>query len=179
MEKVLNCVWDLFFFLRKQMVSCLDLFLYGSSEVLHCLWLLATDLELFNEVRFLRFGMPVTRKSLVKAAAKCFFFVKGQFALAMFTAVFLSCVSAAGLLYCKAFNEWRPYVSCIYVLIGYSLQCFYAKFVSHPLLTWHWQSLCKPDLLPFQNHMRVKIEEVDSEQIQNSSSKFEINLSEV
>lgn len=43
------------------MVLCLDLFLYGSSEVLHCLLLIAMDLHLFSEVRFLRFGMCVTR----------------------------------------------------------------------------------------------------------------------
>lgn len=35
------------------MVLCLDLFPYGYSEVLHCLWLSAVGLDLFSEVRFL------------------------------------------------------------------------------------------------------------------------------
>lgn len=52
----------------------------------------------------------------VKAAAECFF-VKGQFAVAMLTDVFLLCASDADLLYCKTFNEWWPYVISMYYLV--------------------------------------------------------------
>lgn len=36
----------------------------------------------------------------------------------------------------------------------------------------------KSDLLPFRNHMRLKIEKVRSEKIENSSSEFKVNFSE-
>lgn len=118
----------------------------------------------------------------VKAAAECFF-VKGQSAVAMLTDVFLPCVSDADLLYRKTFNEWRPYVISLYCLvIPYNVfmqSWLVTQFVhgvdnhSVGLINIH----CKPDLLPFQNHMRLKIEKVRSEKVENSS-KFKINLSE-
>jgi len=50
------------------------------------------------------------------------FFVKGQFAVTVLADVFLSCVLDADLLYCKTFNEWRPYVlSMYYLLIPYNV----------------------------------------------------------
>lgn len=102
------------FFPRKQMVLCLDLFLYGSSEVLHCWWLLAMDLDLFSEVRFLRLGMCVMRKSLLQLLPKAVF-VKGQFAIVVLTDVFLlPCVSAPDLVCCKTFNEQRPCAILMY-----------------------------------------------------------------
>lgn len=74
------------------------------------------ELDLFSEVRFLEIWNVCEEEISVKAAAKCFF-VKGHFAVAMLTDVFLSCVSDADLLHCKAFNEWRPYVMSLYYLL--------------------------------------------------------------
>lgn len=74
------------------------------------------ELDLFSEVRFLEIWNVCEEEISVKAAAKCFF-VKGHFAVAMLTDVFLSYVSDADLLHCKAFNEWRPYVISMYYLV--------------------------------------------------------------
>lgn len=90
------------------MVLCLDLFLYGSSEVLYCLLLLAMDLDLFSEVRLLGFGIYVMKKSLFQLLPNAVF-MKGQFAVAMLGDVFLlSYISAPDLVCCKTFNEWKP-----------------------------------------------------------------------
>lgn len=66
------------------------------------------DLYVFGEVRLLRFGICVTRKSLLQVLPNAVF-VKGQFAVEMLTGVFLlSFVSAPDLVCCETFNEQRP-----------------------------------------------------------------------
>lgn len=72
------------------------------------------DLYLFSEVRLLRFGMCVTRKSLLQVLPNAVF-MKGQFVVVMLTDVLqLSCVSAPDLVCCKTFNEQRPGAMLMY-----------------------------------------------------------------
>lgn len=134
------------FFLKKQMIWCLDLYMVG---VKCYMWRLAMELGLFSDLWFFRFGMCVTRRSLVKLLPNAFFFFCDRTICSSQVDWCLSVMYPP--VYCKTFKERRPYViSMFYLVIPYRIfmqSCLVAHFLhgvdSHPV--GQINSHCEPD----------------------------------